>query len=117
MQDILTRLVNWAEHQEPIRALILEGSRATGEEDELSDYDVNVFLTSPSTYSQDDSWIYELDEVCVYIPEKMEENQQTFDTRLVIFRNCIKIDFILYSTNMLEGFRVTTSAGAIRRWI
>jgi aminoglycoside 6-adenylyltransferase len=70
--DILSRIVNWAEQEAPVRALILEGSRAEkGEADELSDYDVNMFITDPELYTQDDRWISAIGDVWVYIPEKV----------------------------------------------
>jgi aminoglycoside 6-adenylyltransferase len=56
--DILSRIVSWAEREDPVRALVLEGSRAEkGQVDELADYDVNMFITDPGPYTQDDRWI------------------------------------------------------------
>ncbi len=57
MNDILTNVVEWARREDPVRALILEGSRAMPvEADNLSDYDVNMFITDPEPYTHDDSW-------------------------------------------------------------
>jgi aminoglycoside 6-adenylyltransferase len=103
--DILSRIVNWAEQEAPVRALILEGSRAEkGEADELSDYDVNMFIMDPEPYTQDDRWISAIGDVWVYIPEKVTHHGQVFATRLVIYQAGVKVDFILYSTDMLREF-------------
>lgn len=101
--DILSRIVNWAEREDPIRALVLEGSRAEEKEaDELSDYDINMFITDPEPYAQDDHWISATDDVWVYIPEKVTHHGQVFATRLVIYQAGVKVDFILYSTDILR---------------
>jgi len=101
--DLLSRIVNWAEREEPVRALLLEGSRAeNGKADEFSDYDVNMFITDPEPYVRDDRWISAIDDVWVYIPEKVDYQGQVFATRLVIYQGGIKIDFILYSTDVLQ---------------
>jgi aminoglycoside 6-adenylyltransferase len=103
--DILSRIVSWSEREDPVRALVLEGSRAeTGEADELSDYDVNMFITDPEPYAQDDRWISTIADVCVYIPEKLIHHGQVFATRLVIYQTGAKVDFILYSTDVLREF-------------
>ena len=69
--DILTKIVDWAEGEEPVRALVLEGSQAAqGGVDALSDYDVNMFITEPASYVEDDSWIHAIEKVWVYIPPK-----------------------------------------------
>src|SRR6266850_4429599 len=103
--DILSRIVSWAEREAPVRGLILEGSRAEkGEADELSDYDVNMFITDPAPYTQDDRWISAIADVWVYIPEKVPHHGQVFATRLVIYQAGVKVDFILYSTGVLREF-------------
>jgi aminoglycoside 6-adenylyltransferase len=103
--DILSRIVSWAEREDPVRALVLEGSRAEqGQVDELADYDVNMFITDPGPYTQDDRWISAIADVWVYIPEKVTHHGQVFATRLVIYQAGVKVDFILYSTEVLREF-------------
>ena len=104
--DILSRIVSWAEREDPVRALVLEGSRAEkGQVDELADYDVNMFITDPEPYAQDDHWISAIADVWVYIPEQVTHHGQVFATRLVIYQAGVKVDFILYSTEMLHTLR------------
>ncbi|KAB8335836.1 hypothetical protein SD80_001195 [Scytonema tolypothrichoides VB-61278] len=52
-------MIQWAEGEEPIRAIILVGSEAQNEPvDELADFDVTVFTTSYQFYLQDDRWLF-----------------------------------------------------------
>lgn len=52
--SILNKIVNWAENESEIRTLILEGSQASNSPtDELSDYDLNVFVVNPDKYISD----------------------------------------------------------------
>lgn len=105
------KVVDWAREEEPIRALILEGSLAAKEgADDLSDYDVNMFITDPQPYVQDESWLSLFGEVWVYLPEKVAHKGTVYATRLVIFEDGIKVDFILYSTDVLKEF---ASAGRL----
>jgi len=46
-QEVIDKIVNWAQGEEPIKALILTGSLAgKGPKDELSDYDIAMFTLS-----------------------------------------------------------------------
>ena len=103
--NLLTKIIDWAKEQEPIRALILEGSMAATEgADHLSDYDVNMFISDPQHYVQDESWLSLFSEIWTYVPDKTDYQGMTFPTRLVIFKDGIKVDFILYSTDVLKNF-------------
>lgn len=103
--QILMRIVDWANEEEPIRALILEGSLASKEEaDDLSDYDINMFITDPQPYVQDDSWLSLLGDIWVSIPEKVVHKRTAYASRLVIFKDGIKVDFVMYSTDVLKEF-------------
>jgi aminoglycoside 6-adenylyltransferase len=72
--------------------------------DELADYDVNMFITDPEPYAQDDHWISAIADVWVYMPEKVTHHRQVFATRLVIYQAGVKVDFILYATDVLREF-------------
>lgn len=103
--EILNRIVDWGRETPEVRALILEGSRAeSNAADDLSDYDVNVFLTDSTPYTEDKAWLSSIAEIWVCIPEAVEHNGTLFPSRLVIFRDGIKVDFILYSLDVLEEY-------------
>lgn len=104
-KNIPNRIIKWGQSQEAVRALILEGSRASrGITDELSDYDVNIFFTDPAPFMEDDSWLYDIEDVWLYVPEKITYKNREFATRLIIFRDGVKADFILYSADVLRDF-------------
>jgi len=104
-EGLIRKVIEWAETQDSIRVLILEGSRAryTGV-DFLSDYDINVFAEDPAPYLRDNKWLETLDQVWVCIPAEVTVEGQTFSSRLVIFRNGVKADFIFYTLKILSEF-------------
>jgi aminoglycoside 6-adenylyltransferase len=105
----LAGIINWANNEEPVRALILEGSRGSkNPPDELADFDINVFATTHEPYTQDDGWLSTIGEVWVYSPDKYEWNSEIIPTRLVIFKGGVKVDFSFISIEMLNQFANST---------
>ena len=92
--ELLGRIVAWADRQPDIRALIMTGSRARedGSADELTDYDLEVFTTAQATYESDSGWIGELGKVwvCLQLPVREEDG---YLMRLVVFEGGLKVDF------------------------
>ena len=55
-QDILDKIIKWAENENEIKVIILEGSKGSSKvTDELSDYDINLFVTNNQKYLNDNS--------------------------------------------------------------
>jgi aminoglycoside 6-adenylyltransferase len=104
-EGLIRKIIEWSSTQESIRVLILEGSRAhnTGI-DLLSDYDINVFAKNPAPYLCDNKWLETLDRVWVCVPAEITAKGRTFSSRLVIFRNGVKVDFIFYTLDILREF-------------
>ena len=101
-EHILTSIIRWATREEPIRAVILEGSRASQALfDELADFDVSVFTRTHEPYTQDDRWISTIGDVWVYISDKYDWGSETIPTRLVIFKDGIKVDFSFVGVHKL----------------
>jgi len=101
----LDKIVAWATGEEPIRGLVLQGSKAEpGATDRLSDYDINVFVTEHAPYTDDDAWMSTIADVWVYIPEKGYHNGKQYPNRLVIFRGGVKVDFSFLPATALEDF-------------
>lgn len=101
--NILTRIIEWAEREKRIRALILVGSRAGKESvDEFADFDVGVFAETYLPYTQDDQWLFDLWKIWVYVPEKFDRKDEIVPTRLVIFEGGIKVDFAFYGLHVLD---------------
>lgn len=101
-EHILTRITQWATREEPIRAMILEGSRAAPiPPDELADFDLSVFTRTHEPYTQNDDWLSTIGQVWVAIPEEYEWHGETVLTRLVIFKDGVKVDFSFVSVHEL----------------
>lgn len=101
--EVIDEIKDWASQEEGIQALILVGSRARRDDDELSDYDISVFCASYDTYAKDDQWLSQIGKVWVCLPLSIEQNSRTFPTRLVIFEGGVKVDFAFYTLDVLEN--------------
>ena len=101
--EVLQKIINWAQAEDPIRALILQGSRAKERSaDELSDYDISVYCKTSKPYTEAEEWLSQIGQVWVCVKEMISFNQETFPTRLVIFAGGIKVDFSFLSLNCLD---------------
>jgi aminoglycoside 6-adenylyltransferase len=105
---IISKLVGFAEADDAIRAVILEGSLAAGRFiDDLSDYDVNIFTRNARPYLNDDLWMGQFGNVLIYQKEEFDFYDQIITTRLVIFADGLRIDFSFwplgYLTEMADG--------------
>src|SRR5438067_2777157 len=98
-RSILNRVVAWARHHDNIRALVLTGSAARGDEavDELSDLDIELYVTDPSVLLEHDAWYHQFGEVLVV---EALENPGWHPTRLVYYADG-KIDFMVAPTDVL----------------
>ena len=102
--DILLKIINWVKTEDSIRTIILTGSRAEKTiSDDLSDYDINIFCDDIEPYIQKDQWISSIENMWVYISEKRFFNNKLYPTRLVIFKNGIKVDFTFFTNDVLNN--------------
>ena len=110
--DVLQSLMQWAEDDDNIRLIILNGSRgdSTRTPDELSDYDVSVIMRDPEQ-ALDDYWISRFGEVMVRWPlTPGDTGLPGWITQLVLFRSGLRIDFQFGST----AIRSIECAGAFQ---
>jgi aminoglycoside 6-adenylyltransferase len=104
--DIKTKLLDWAEKDEDIRALILEGSRASNSYiDEYSDYDINVYTNNPAKFTSQNEWIFSFGEVIVYQKSEFQYKDISIPTRLVIYKNISRIDFSFWPVSAFHSFK------------
>lgn len=61
-EELEVRLAEWASTQPAVRAVIVVGSRARGNQDQWSDLDVLIFTTDRERYAADVRWLSELGE-------------------------------------------------------
>jgi aminoglycoside 6-adenylyltransferase len=99
---LLDRILQWAQTEESIRAIILQGSHAAGLADSYSDYDLAIFCLTYAPYTKDEKWLSNIGQVWICVHEKIEQGHAIFPTRLVIFEDGIKVDFIFYTIDLLH---------------
>lgn len=100
--NILSKICEWAELNEDIRAAILIGSRASNElSDELADYDISLFVRGDHEKIKNDTWLSSIANHWVCVHEKIDWKGEVIPTRLVIFENGIKVDFAFYREETL----------------
>jgi aminoglycoside 6-adenylyltransferase len=93
---VLQNILKWAEKEEKVRGLVLVGSRAIDQADELSDFDINMFLSDTESFLHDDQWIKDIANIWVYSPDKYMWENVEVPTRLVIYEGGIKVDYSLW---------------------
>jgi aminoglycoside 6-adenylyltransferase len=93
----LNALVSWATTEDNVRALIMTGSAAAGDEHSLSDRDIEIYAVEPDRLLADDSWWASLGEVLVV--ERLP-NPDWHPTRLVYYVGG-KFDFTVAPTDAL----------------
>ena len=68
--SVLERVLAWAEKSRLVRAVVLTSNRASPERetDELSDYDIELYVSSIEPFLESDSWLDCIAEVMVRWP-------------------------------------------------
>jgi aminoglycoside 6-adenylyltransferase len=100
---LIERIVALAEADGDIRAVILEGSIVTGGTvDELSDYDINIYGRDLEQYLDDDRWMVQIGEVLVYQKEHLLFYDELVPSRLVVYRDCPRVDFSFWPLELLS---------------
>lgn len=86
------RILEWANAQPGIRAIVVTGSRSRhdGSVDEWSDLDVQLIVNDPGQFTTNHDWIYTIGDVWIcFAPE----NDPAVPNRLVWYRGGKKIDY------------------------
>ena len=103
--EVLNQLHKWFQENENIRAAILTSSRVApgATTDILSDYDIELYTTSLEPFRKNDTWLEKFGSIMVRWPY---QPRSTFDknwlTRLVLFKDGVRIDFQLTDHKQLE---------------
>jgi len=95
---------DWCGRHPAVQAAVLTGSRAQRRPrvDELSDWDVALFLDDPGVLAADPDWFSAFGPVLVSIPASSHELGQYVDARLVQYRDGCRVDFTLFPVDMLR---------------
>lgn len=96
--EILARLTAWAAGHALVRALILESSRAVegAPLDAISDYDILLVLRDTQPFVDDEAWLRAYGEPLVMFRDTQTTWGITTYTRLVLYADGAKIDYILW---------------------
>lgn len=100
--EILKKTIAWAENEKSVRGVILVGSRAIEQSDDLSDFDISIITTNTKQFTEDDSWISAIAPVWLYSPDKYTWNDTEVPTRLVLYEGGVKVDFSLWNISIAE---------------
>ncbi len=98
--QLTQRICAWAEARPDIRTMIVTGSYARGQPDDLSDLDLELFTRTPDWYTQSDGWMADIGTVWVVLPL---HNDRGLPTRLVIFDGGLKVDFTICPATVLAA--------------
>jgi aminoglycoside 6-adenylyltransferase len=103
--EIIQWLIEWAEKQEPIRAMLLTSSRANPNApvDVFSDYDVILVVTDIHPFHEDDGWLQDFGKVLVVYrdPIRPEYGLEKF-ARITQYEDGTKIDYTIWPVGIME---------------
>jgi aminoglycoside 6-adenylyltransferase len=103
--EIIQWLIEWAEKQEPIRAMLLTSSRANPNApvDVFSDYDVILVVTDMHPFHEDDGWLQDFGKVLVVYrdPIRPEYGLEKF-ARITQYEDGTKIDYTIWPVGIME---------------
>ena len=97
-KEVLAQFDKWAQGNDLIRAAILTSSRVNPERetDFLSDYDIVLYVADLQPFRKSDQWLDAFGSVMVRWPRRPRSMPgETAITRLVLFRDGIRIDFCI----------------------
>lgn len=103
--SILHHVIQWANGQDDVRVALLVGSHAgDGETDDLSDYDVCLFVRNQHRYVGDHGWLAAMGKVwlCEKNTAMGECGVSPVHYRLTVYEPGTRVDFSIYSLPMLE---------------
>ncbi|MEW5719417.1 MAG: aminoglycoside 6-adenylyltransferase [Chloroflexota bacterium] len=108
-QEMLELIVNTAQNDERVRAVILNGSRANPDapRDIFQDWDIVYLVTDVSSFKNDPTWINRFGEIMIsQMPDAMQDppaqNNGGF-TYLMQFTDGNRIDLRLFPISKLDG--------------
>jgi len=103
--EIIERLIEWAEHQPLVRAMLLTSSRAipNAPVDVFSDYDVILALRDVHPFHEDRTWLEAFGPVLALYRDPLEPDEGFLKSGYVVqFENNLKIDFSLWAVEILQ---------------
>ncbi|MFD2118029.1 aminoglycoside 6-adenylyltransferase [Paenibacillus yanchengensis] len=109
-QEIMQMLLQFAQSEQRIRLVTLEGSRTNKQitKDGWQDYDVSFFVTDLVSFQQDDDWLHPFGErLMMQKPEDMElflPELGNWFSYLIIFADGVKLDLTLIPLDEVDRY-------------
>jgi aminoglycoside 6-adenylyltransferase len=102
--EVLTRVVAWAEEQPLVRAVVLESSRAVEEAplDRFSDYDCLLVVSETRPFSENSDWQRFFGEPLARFGDSKEILGYTTYFRLAFYQDHTKIDYAIWPVELLR---------------
>jgi aminoglycoside 6-adenylyltransferase len=102
--DVLRAIVRWGASRDDVRALVLTSSRARhdGTADELSDYDVIVFVPDAEVFAASRSWTHGYGEPLAWWGDEHEVLGERTFFRGVVYSDGVKVDWSIWPESLLE---------------
>jgi aminoglycoside 6-adenylyltransferase len=103
--EVMARLIQWAEHQPQIRAILLTSSLAvpTAPVDVLSDYDIILVVTDIHPFFDNRAWLGDFGPVLVvYRDPILIDGSLEKSAYVTQYENGLKIDFTLWPVELLQ---------------
>jgi len=100
-EALIERIKDWAESQQDIRAVLIQGSYARQENpaDEWSDLDLTIVSTTPDIYISTE-WLQYLGKYWLTFVEKTSDGNEM--ERRVLFEDGLDVDFAVYSNTTIQ---------------
>lgn len=107
--DVLGRIVRWAEEEALVRAVVLTSTRAAADArtDRFSDYDVVLYVTDVAALAEGAEWLGAVGRVLVCWPDQGVDEGFPFQMRLVIYEDDTKVDFTIAPVGRLDRMAET----------
>ncbi|MEJ0101666.1 MAG: aminoglycoside 6-adenylyltransferase [Bacteroidota bacterium] len=107
--EITNLILNVAESNDRIRAVLLNGSRANpkAKKDSFQDYDIVYIVREINSFVSDHSWIDVFgDRIILQMPEEMSfgRSETAAFPYLMLFKDGVRIDLTLFPIDELEKF-------------
>ncbi len=97
----LNQVIEWVRSQPNIRAALLTSSLTNpgAPVDDFSDLDIDLVVSNYEEFLQDDSWIANFGKIITTIVEGEEPFEGRCSSRMVLYEDYTKIDFLIFSVN------------------
>ncbi len=105
--DVTHRLVQWADSQLLVRAMVLTSSRANDRApvDLLSDYDVILAVSEMRPFAHDERWLHDFGTVLVLFRDQGQVYGLRTLARLVLYEEGTRIDYSVWPVALLHRMR------------